>query len=155
MAMEIERKFLVAGLPDLDNAQKSTVRQGYLTAPDDSTELRLRQMNDTYYLTLKGEGGMVRVEREVMITADQFNILWPGTKGRRVEKERYTGDLPGGYRFELDVFLGKLAPLRLVEVEFASEADARAYTPPDWFGAEVTEEKRYRNKVMAVSGRPG
>ncbi|WP_170557714.1 CYTH domain-containing protein [Ruegeria atlantica] len=154
MSTEIERKFLVAELPDLSDAGKAVVRQGYLTAPDDSTELRLRQKNDRHFLTLKGAGSLVRVEREAEITVEQFETFWPETEGRRVEKERYTGTLPDGRVFELDIFLGDLAPLRLVEVEFDTEAEARAYLPPAWFGADVTADKRYKNKMMAINGLP-
>ena len=154
MSTEIERKFLIAALPDLSNAEKAIVRQGYLTAPDDSTELRLRQKNDRYFLTLKGAGAMVRVEREAEITAEQFKTFWPETEGRRVEKERFTGQLSDGRIFELDVFSGDLAPLCLVEVEFQTEAEAQAYTPPEWFGADVTADKRYKNKTMAIKGIP-
>ncbi|WP_420584202.1 CYTH domain-containing protein [Ruegeria sp.] len=154
MSTEIERKFLVADMPDLSGTEKAVVRQGYLTAPDDSTELRLRQKNDSYFLTLKGGGAMVRVEREAEITAEQFETFWPETEGRRVEKERYTGKLPDGRVFELDVFLGSLAPLRLVEVEFPTEAEAHGYAPPGWFGADVTADKRYKNKMMAINGAP-
>ncbi|MFY2826301.1 CYTH domain-containing protein [Ruegeria sp. MALMAid1280] len=154
MSTEIERKFLVADLPDLSGTEKAVVRQGYLTAPDDSTELRLRQKNDTYYLTLKGGGALVRVEREAEISAEQFDTFWPETDGRRVEKERFTGQLPDGRVFELDVFQGDLAPLRLVEIEFQTEAEAEAYTPPEWFGADVTADKRYKNKMMATKGKP-
>jgi CYTH domain-containing protein len=154
MSTEIERKFLVAERPDLSGADKAVVRQGYLTAPDDSTELRLRQKNDRYFLTLKGAGSLVRVEREAKITAEQFETFWPETEGRRVEKERHTGKLPDGRVFELDIFLGNLAPLRLVEVEFDTEAEAQAYTPPDWFGTDVTADKRYKNKMMAIKGVP-
>ncbi len=154
MSTEIERKFLVADLPDLSGTEKAVVRQGYLTAPDDSTELRLRQKNDRYFLTLKGSGVLVRVEREAEISAEQFNTFWPETDGRRVEKERFTGQLPDGRVFELDVFQGDLAPLRLVEVEFQTEAEAEAYAPPEWFGADVTADKRYKNKTMATKGIP-
>ncbi len=55
---------------------------------------------------------------------------------------------------EADVFEGDLAPLCLVEVEFTSEKDAKGYTPRAWFGADVTEDKRYKNKYMAINGRP-
>ncbi|WP_050603570.1 CYTH domain-containing protein [Ruegeria sp. 6PALISEP08] len=154
MSKEIERKFLVAAVPDLSKTQIAVVRQGYLTALDDSTELRLRQKNDAFFLTLKGGGGLVRVEREAQITAEQFETFWPETEGRRVEKERYTGQLPDGLMFELDIFSGDLAPLRLVEVEFDSEQDAEAFVPPKWFGTDVTEDKRYKNKTMATKGIP-
>ncbi len=154
MSAEIERKFLVADMPDLSRADKAVVRQGYLTSPDDSAELRLRQKNDRFFLTLKGGGAMVRVEREAEISAEQFETFWPETEGRRVEKERYTGVLSDGRVFELDVFLGNLAPLQLVEVEFSTEAEALAFAPPDWFGADVTSDNRYKNRTMATSGVP-
>ncbi|WP_171207636.1 MULTISPECIES: CYTH domain-containing protein [unclassified Ruegeria] len=154
MSTEIERKFLVRALPDLTKASKAIVRQGYLTAPEDSAELRLRQKIDRFYLTLKGLGGLVRVEREAEITAEQFEVFWPETEGRRVEKHRFTGRLPSGHIFELDIFHGALSPLRLVEVEFPSEVAARAFDPPDWFGTEVTEDPRYRNKTLASKGLP-
>lgn len=154
MSTEIERKFLVSVMPELGETEKAVVRQGYLTAPEDSTELRLRQKNDRFFLTLKGSGAMVRVERESEITAEQFNTFWPETEGRRVEKDRYIGKLPDGRVFELDVFRGDLAPLCLVEVEFETEAEAEGYSPPDWFGADVTADNRYKNKTMAINGVP-
>lgn len=152
--IEIERKYLLVRVPDLSAARKSVIRQGYLTRPEDSVEIRLRQSDAAYVLTLKSGDGVVRSEREVALDAAQFEPLWPQTEGRRVEKERWTGDLGGGLRFELDLFAGALAPLRLVEVEFASESDAAAFVPPDWFGAEVTTDKRYKNKTLALHGLP-
>lgn len=154
MSTEIERKFLVANLPDLSRAEKAVVRQGYLTSPEDSTELRLRQRNDVFFLTLKGGGDLVRVERETEITRDQFETFWPETRGRRIEKVRYTDQMPDGHQFELDVFSGGLEPLCLVEVEFHTSEAANAYVPPDWFGADVTEDKRYKNMILAVNGLP-
>lgn len=152
--VEIERKFLVQEMPDLDAARKSVIRQGYLTQPQDSVEIRLRQVDEAFLLTLKSGDGVVRIEKEVALGAEQFDRLWPDTEGRRVEKERWTGDLGGGLSFELDLFGGALAPLRLVEVEFSAEDQATAFRPPDWFGAEVTTDTRYKNKALALHGLP-
>ncbi|WP_170769523.1 CYTH domain-containing protein [Ruegeria lacuscaerulensis] len=154
MGTEIERKFLVSAVPDLQHLDRAVIRQGYLTAPEDSTELRLRQKNERYFLTLKGCGELVRVERETEISGEQFETFWPETTERRVEKERYTGTLSDGRVFELDVFQGGLTPLHMVEVEFETEADAKSFVPPEWFGAEVTEDKRYKNKTLAIKGVP-
>ncbi len=158
---EIERKYLVAYRPDLSGAQGLPVRQGYLTVLSDSTELRLRQKGERYFLTQKGGAGRVREEREAEITESQFETFWAGTLGRRLEKTRWTGALPGAdgggavaLRFELDIFAGALAPLEMVEVEFTDEAAAERFVAPDWFGREVTEDKRYGNKFLAVHGLP-
>ncbi|MCP8895294.1 CYTH domain-containing protein [Shinella daejeonensis] len=149
---EIERKFLVEG-PVPQGLPFEPIRQGYLTATSDSVEVRLRQKGGDYFLTLKSDGDLVREEYEIAIEITQFETLWPATEGRRVEKNRHHGTLPGGQEFELDVFGGHLAPLTLVEVEFPSEEAASAFDPPRWFGREVTQDKRYKNKALALSGR--
>ncbi len=147
---EIEKKFLVHSMPDLTGATKTLVRQGYLTVTGDSTQLRLRQKGDHHFLTLKGGEGLIRTERECEISKSQFYTFWPETNGRRLEKERWTGPLIDGHTFELDVFLGALSPLRLVEVEFETEQMAHAFEPPDWFGADVTYDPRYKNSQLAA-----
>jgi CYTH domain-containing protein len=40
-------------------------------------------------------------------------------------------------------------PLSRIEVEFSSESQARAFTPPPWFGQEVTHDARYTNAELA------
>jgi len=153
MMQEIEKKFLVHSMPDLTGATKILVRQGYLTVTGDSTQLRLRQKGDHYFLTLKGGEGLIRTERECEISQSQFDTFWPETDGRRLEKERWTGPLNDGHIFELDIFLGSLAPLKLVEVEFETEQLAHAFDPPDWFGADVTYDPRYKNSQLATQSR--
>ncbi|WEF24798.1 CYTH domain-containing protein [Paracoccus sp. S3-43] len=127
------------------------ILQGYLTAATDSVEIRLRREGDDYSLTLKTDGGLTREEREIALGVMEFETVWPATKGRRVEKMRHRGTLPGGRDFEMDVFSGHLAPLMLVEVEFPSEEAALSFVPPAWFGKDVTEDKRYKNKTLARS----
>lgn len=151
---EIERKFLVRDLPDLAGAKRTEIRQGYITYPSDAVEMRLRQKNATFVMTFKSGEGTVRTEREVDITKEQFDTFWPETEGRRVEKVRWSAALPGGLVYELDVFEGALEGLVLVEVEFETLEAAETFQPPAWFGAEVTDDKLYKNKNMAVNGLP-
>lgn len=150
--LEIERKFLVAAMPDLSQARPSALRQGYLTRPEDSVEVRLRQANDRFVLCVKTGSGILRTEREIEIGGDQFDTLWPQTEGRRLEKTRWTGRLEGGLCFELDVFGGDLAPLVVVEVEFPSLHEAERFSPPDWFGRDVSLDPRFGNRSLAISG---
>lgn len=148
--IEIERKFIVTAFPRME-LHAVPLRQGYLTAATDSVELRLRQQGTEYFLTLKSGDGLSRQEYEISVNMAQFETLWPATTGRRVEKTRHSGKLSDGQIFELDVFTGHLSPLMLVEVEFPSENAAKAFIPPSWFGKEVTEDERYKNKVLALS----
>lgn len=148
--VEIERKFRVRDLPALEGLTAVHVQQGYLTQANDSVELRLRRAGDQEFMTLKSGGGLERLEYEIAIDTMQFETFWPATYDRRVEKTRHVGQLPGGEVFELDVFTGHLAPLTLVEVEFASVEAAGSFTAPDWFGTEVTTDARFKNKALAM-----
>jgi CYTH domain-containing protein len=155
MGTEIERKFLVDRLPpDIENLTGKSIRQGYVIAAEGGIELRVRQKQSACYQTVKMGEGLSRTEIEIELSPDQFNRLWPYTDGRRVSKTRYTFPV-GDHTAELDRFEGNLEGLLLVEVEFASVDDARDFTPPDWFGRDVTEDKHYKNKHLAAHGIPG
>ncbi len=149
--IEIERKFLVKTMPVLSHAQKTYIHQGYITHSNDSVEVRLRQKDEQYFITVKSGSGMVRSERETSIEQKQFETLWPDTQGKQIEKHRWTGQLNTLEIFELDVFMGELESLVLVEVEFSSTKQADDFQPADWFGREVTADKRYKNKALAMN----
>ena len=51
---------------------------------------------------------------------------------------------------ELDVFEDDLAPLLLAEVEFPDEASALSFTPPEWFGTDVTFSSEYHNSTLSL-----
>jgi adenylate cyclase len=156
MAREIERKLLVEELPgDLDGPGWSARRlqQGYLAITDEA-EIRIRRADDDAWLTVKSAPGLSRVEEELALDGDAFDRLWPLTEGRRLVKVRHTREDTPGVVFELDVYEGALANLVTLEVEFASEEDARAWTPPPWAGRDVTGDKAYANQTLAVRGAP-
>ena len=148
--MEIERKFLVKTMPDLSRVQKTYIQQGYITHSNDSVEVRLRQKDEQYFITVKSGSGMVRSEHEISIDRQQFETLWPETLGKQIEKSRWSWQLDT-HTYELDVFAGVLNSLVLVEVEFSSIEQANSFQPADWFGREVTTEKCYKNKALAMN----
>ena len=150
---EIERRWLVHDLPELGELRPAPIIQGYLAISSDETEVRIRRKGDTYFETVKSQGGLTRDEIEVEISQDQFRLLWPATNGRRLEKTRYTLHW-NGYQLELDIYQSALAGLMIVEVEFASTDESTRFDPPAWFGEEVTEDKRYKNNALALYGRP-
>ena len=152
--VEVERKWLVYTPPDLPAHQGKQVIQGYIAVSDDGTEVRLRQMGGQFFQTVKSEGGLIRDEIEVELSKQQFEALWPATAGRRLEKTRYP--MPwGGQQVEVDVYHGSLAGLVVAEVEFTSARESTQFTPPPWFGDEVTEDETYKNVNLALRGKPG
>ena len=152
--VEIERKFLVAEVPDgLERSGASEIRQGYL-AVDGEAEVRVRRRDDAATLTVKRGAGRAREEAEIEIDAASFETLWPLTLGRRVEKTRHLVPTDGGLTIELDVYSGALRGLVVAEVEFDDDDQARAFAPPAWLGAEVTEDPRFKNQALARDGAP-
>jgi adenylate cyclase len=149
---EIERKFLVDERPAEVRAQPATrIRQGYLSI--EPAEVRVRSRDDqSHELTVKSVGGLERTEVSLALSPEQFEQLWPLAL-RGVEKDRSLYDV-GGWTAEVDVYAGKLAGLVVVEVEFRSNADASSFTPPSWFGTEVTDDLRFRNSALAGADSP-
>ncbi|HET9074546.1 MAG TPA: CYTH domain-containing protein [Solirubrobacteraceae bacterium] len=151
MGTEIERKWLVPALPaELAGLSGERIRQGYIVIGAEGDEVRVRENESRAMLTVKSGHGLVRAETEIELSAEQFAALWETTAGRRVAKRRI--NLPEGV--DVDVYDEDLSGLIVAEVEFASEAAAHDFTAPDWFGAEVTEDRRYRNQQLALRGRP-
>ena len=152
--MEIERKFLVKEIPEhLNLYHHNQIIQGYIPTKEPGVEKRVRKKGNKYSLTIKSAGSLVRSEQEIEIPEKRFLSLWKMTEGRRIEKTRY--DLPyDGKKIELDIYSGNLEGLVVAEVEFNSEQEAESFVVPNWFGEEVTYNNRYRNKNLALKGRP-
>ena len=150
---EIERKWLVHDLPELEELHRDQIVQGYLAISSDGVEVRIRRKGDKCFETVKTQGGLTRDEIEVKISQDQFRILWPATKWRRLEKTRYVLQW-NGYQLELDVYRGALVGLVIAELEFTSVQESKQFSPPPWFGEEVTEDQRYKNRSLALHGAP-
>ena len=152
--MEIEKKYLVKEIPfDLENFQKCEMVQGYIhTDP----VIRVRSEDGEGVLTIKGKGEIARKEFELPLTKEQFDGLWKKIDPRCIPvcKTRYFIPLGGGLTAELDIYHAELEGLLTVEVEFESMERAEGFTPPDWFGEEVSLDSRYKNSALAFKGKP-
>ncbi len=112
------------------------------------SHVRLRKRGDVCSLTYKRGPARAREEREVALTADQFDTLWPATKGRRLTKVRY--EMPwNGWNIEIDVYRGIHDGLVVAEVEFPDERSCAQFEPPDWMGTDVSGKRRYSNVALA------
>ena len=145
--MEIERKYLVSGIPDnIDSYPCRFIEQGYLnTAP----VVRVRRDNDNYYLTYKGGGMMAREEYNLPLTKESYEHMRPKADGILISKTRYLIPFET-YTIELDVFDAPYEGLILAEVEFPDESSANSFTAPDWFGEDVTFSKIYHNSTLSA-----
>ncbi|MDD3453093.1 MAG: CYTH domain-containing protein [Bacilli bacterium] len=146
--MEIERKFIVNRIPNinLEKFKPANVSQGYLTTKE--CETRIRKMNDDYYLTIKGNGDLIRSEVEFDITKEQFMEIKNTFNIPLIEKTRYKIPLTAKLIIELDIYHNELDGLKVAEIEFENELDAASFTPLSWFGEEVTYDPDYKNKNL-------
>lgn len=147
--MEIERKFLVTQLPSLEHYNSKKILQAYISI---EPTIRIRQADCNFFLTVKSKGGIIREEFELTITKDEFDSLLKKCEGNYIEKTRYLIPLENGLTAELDVFSGHLDSLVTVEVEFSSLKEAEAFTPPSWFGEDISLNHRYKNNNLALYG---
>lgn len=145
-SLEIERKFLIHTLPaDLEQYPFHDMEQGYLcTEP----VVRIRRQDDSYYLTYKSKGLMVREEYNLPLTKEAYAHLKTKIDGHLICKKRYL--IPcAPYTIELDVFSSPQKDLWLAEVEFPSEEEALHFQAPEWFGEEVTHSPYYHNSYLS------
>jgi len=149
--LEIERKFLLSGLPEIAReAPSRRIEQGWMAG--ETIRERLRRVSDVsgerFYRTIKLGTGLTRAEYEESITREMFEPLWPLTKGCRVEKRRIQLR-DGEWNWEIDVFEGR--DLVTAEVELPSPD---AVLPiPEWLAPclvrEVTGDPAYSNLNLA------
>lgn len=147
MALEIERKFLVAEGFKPSATIFFRISQGYLNSSPERT-VRVRIKGDKGFLTIKGlssENGVSRYEWEKEIpvseAADLLRLCEPGI----IDKTRYIIEADG-HTFEVDEFHGNNEGLILAEIELSSEDEA--FTKPSWLDKEVTGDARYYNSML-------
>ena len=147
MAVEIERKFLVAARDWATLGEGECYRQGYLAR--DPVTVRIRVAGERGYLTLKGRStGISRSEFEYGIPLEDAEALLALCTTPLIEKTRYR--IPHGQHvWEVDVFDGDNAGLVVAEIELASEDEP--FQRPDWLGEEVSGDYRYSNSALAVT----
>lgn len=147
--MEIEKKFLITAIPfSLEGYKSRKIEQAYLST---DPVIRVRRDNDDYYLTYKSKGFVVREEYNLPLSKESYEHLLTKADGNIITKTRYEIPEKNNLTIELDVFEGKFKGLILAEVEFESEEDANSYTPPEWFGDDVSNESTYHNSTLSQS----
>ena len=88
------------------------------------------------------------------ISEKEFNNLVKLTDKSPISKTRYFIPLENSLTAELDIYNGPLSGLFTVEVEFESLDQAESFTPPEWFGKDVSEDNRYKNSSLYIKGLP-
>lgn len=148
--MEIERKFLLGSLPNIiKTSDQYQIEQAYISL---IPEKRVRKINNSCFFTEKGEGGLIRTENEFEISPSDYQEYILKKVGHTIRKTRYKVNLEN-YIAEIDEYHDQLQGLLVVEVEFETLEQSADFTPPIWFGREITELKAFKNKNLALLDR--
>lgn len=132
MGQEIERKWLVSGFPHgLTEIRRSLAFQQYIST---DPEMRVRRCIDTkndmiesYELTCKSKGGIVRAETNMELTKDMYEALSGSIKQQPIIKVERVYRLDNGMELEVNHVDDKFY---YAEIEgFDSEAAAKEYKP--------------------------
>ncbi len=158
--LEIERKFLIE-YPDLEylnslkTCRRIPITQAYLTTPEEG-RFRVRKRGEgddaLYIKTVKYKiNDMKRIEVEDYISEEEYKnyLQMSGCVQGVISKDRYCLAWQGKY-FELDVYPFWRDKATL-ELELLSED--QEFELPDFLTLirDVTTEKEYRNKRLAVT----
>ena len=143
--VEIERRWLVDGWPQLTPAAVLHMEQGYFSI---RPAIRIREEalqggNTAYVLCFKGGAGLVREEIELPVTEAQYQALAGMLTAPMIQKEQRRYSLPGGLTLEVNqVDRDRDTGFFYAEVEFPHEEAARAWRPPaelaDYLSQETT-----------------
>lgn len=145
MAKEIERKFLLDKPIPWDLGEQKLIKQGYLFL-NKNKHLRIRVVGHSAFLCLKFTKNKTRDEYEYEVPLlDGLEML--GKCQYVIEKIRNTVKPLGcEYTIDIDTYPNGIV---VAEVEFKSLKDSQNFIPFDWFGDEITGNKKYSNITLA------
>jgi adenylate cyclase len=149
MAIEIERKFLVAGDGWRTAAARSApMRQGYLGGAEGRASIRVRVSGELAWLNVKAAVlGSSRAEYEYGIPLADANEMLDRLCTGLIDKTRHYVEHQG-HVWEVDEFHGDNTGLVVAEIELDHVGEDFAH--PAWIGREVTDERRYYNHALAL-----
>ena len=148
--LEIERKFLIDGFPvGLTLLKHMDMEQGYLSV---DPEIRIHKAVDVttgktdVRMTVKSDGELTREEIMTDIKEDFYydamNLL-----GVNPIMKEYRAYKLGPWVLEVaHVDPNTLNAFFYAEIEFPTEEDAKAFTPPRYLGREITYNEDYKMK---------
>jgi CYTH domain-containing protein len=145
MAKEIERKFLLDKAIPWELEQQKLIKQGYVFS-DKGKQLRIRIIHDQAFMCLKFTKDRIRDEYEYEVPLIDGLEIYHKCKNK-LEKIRNTiRPISKPYTVDVDTYPNGLI---VAEVEFKTEEDCNNFEPFEWFGEEITGNKKYSNITLS------
>ncbi len=150
--LELELTYLAKQIPaEIAGVTPKLLQDYYIPAQADHAHLRLRNKAGNYEITKKepvsGSDSSAQNEHTIKLTKEEFEAL-AVSSDRIVQKNRYNVVIQG-YPAEVDVFLGKLEGLVLIDFEFLNYKTQAAFTMPDICLCDITQDKWAAGGVLS------
>jgi len=141
--MEIERKFLVTHSPDLSRIEPNRYERYYLSVTKNSEE-RIQGVNGVYAYEKKvAIDAFTRSTERHELVREEFEEL-KADSSRAIIRDSFKISS----QLSIKVYYGEFEGLIRAEVEFESLAEANAYIPESWMGAEITDSPLGRDSRL-------
>lgn len=124
--IEKESTFLLNSIPTtLTNWKKEYTKDTYLPPDANHPMIRLRKRGRQLFMTKKypripGDFSTM-VEETINLLDYEYEFLEKNLQGNVLEKTRYSKKFDG-YTIEIDEYLGDLAPLKIMDIEWENES---------------------------------
>ncbi|MBX9931968.1 MAG: hypothetical protein K2Y56_10595 [Methylobacterium sp.] len=153
--MSVSRRFLIASsLVRLIRKERggSRITEGYFPPQGGRTSfVRVDGQNCHLILVAAGQDGSSSEERTEVPRAHGDALL--DVCSGKAAYDRTALALGGGREVLVDRYASP-APLDLVSVAFENGDEAAGFTPPVWFGPEVTADPAYERHAIGINGAP-
>lgn len=141
--MEIERKFLIKNLPDIEQTAGVHYERHFLFIGNDA-EIRIQKKGEVYELERKGRNNSISNEKiKLPLTKEEYDYL---KKFCSLSLERTSYFLDE--HTSIKVYHGTFSGLLRAEFEFASVSDANEFLKPEWCGSEITQSELGRDSKL-------
>ena len=149
---ELERTFLARHMPpQIRGATSKLITDTYIPETLEHALIRLRDTDGAYELTKKmpvdGTDSTNQLEHTIPLERSEYEVF-KSLSRKVVVKRRYYSTFYGRAA-EVDVFMGSLKGLILIDFEFQDEPTMRAFTPSEVCLAEVSQEAFIADGMLA------
>ena len=141
---ELEKTYLLKRLPKgLERCRKERMVDIYVPNTARHPVIRIRRIGNSFEITKKSPvqdgDSSIQDEHTIYLTKEEHDAL-SRISGKRIDKTRYHF-MHNGITGQIDIFHGRLRGLALADFEFDSKMEMKAFRPPDFCLAEVTQEE--------------
>lgn len=145
MKKEIERKFLVKTLPNLENLEKVEYER-YFIFKNSNVEIRIQKKWNKFEFERKEKlSELSSSKQKFEISKEEFEYLKSISNSSIIRDSYLISTNP---EISIKVYHWKFEWLVRVEVEFLDEDSAKEFIPLDWFWKEITDLPLWKDSKL-------